>query len=192
MTVADNTEPLVLRSDDGGLTTLTLNRPAKLNAINPPMFEELRAHIDAIAADTSVGCVVLTGAGRAFCAGHDLESIGAGERARSKHFESETVDAIEALPMPTIAKIRGHCYTGGLELALACDILVASTHAQLGDTHGQWGWRRGVCRCGCRAGRAGGREEPCATSRRIVPPSGPASVRRSRSRPGRPDVRWLI
>jgi enoyl-CoA hydratase/carnithine racemase len=169
MTMADDTEPLVLRTDEGGLTTLTLNRPAKLNAINPPMFEELRAHIDAIAADTSVGCVVLTGAGRAFCAGHDLESIGAGERARSKHFESETVDAIEALPMPTIAKIRGHCYTGGLELALACDILFASTHAQLGDTHGQWGlapvWGMSV-RLPERVGRATAKEL-MYTSRRI-------------------------
>jgi enoyl-CoA hydratase/carnithine racemase len=162
-------EALVLRDDEGGVTTLTLNRPAKLNAINPAMFEELRAHVDAIAGDTSVGCVVLTGAGRAFCAGHDLGSIGAGERARSKHFESETVDAIEALPMPTIAKIRGHCYTGGLELALACDILFASASAQLGDTHGQWGlapvWGMSV-RLPERVGRSVAKEL-MFTSRRI-------------------------
>ena len=130
--MADDIEALVLRSDKDGLTTLTLNRPAKLNALNPPMFEELRAHVDAIAADASVGCVVLTGAGRAFCAGHDLGSISAGERARDKNFEPETVDAIEALPMPTIAKIRGHCYTGGLELALLCDLRLAAHHAVLG------------------------------------------------------------
>jgi enoyl-CoA hydratase/carnithine racemase len=167
--MADDVEPLVLRSDKDGLTTLTLNRPAKLNALNPPMFEELRAHVDAIAADTSVGCVVLTGAGRAFCAGHDLGSISAGERAGGKYFESETVDAIEALPMPTIAKIRGHCYTGGLELALACDILFASSHAQLGDTHGQWGlapvWGMSV-RLPERVGRATAKEL-MFTSRRI-------------------------
>ena len=83
--------------------------------------------------------VVIAGRGPAFCAGHDLESIASGERAPSRHFESETIDAIEALPMPTLAKIRGHCFTGGLELALACDLLLAAEDAQLGDTHGQWG-----------------------------------------------------
>ena len=109
------TEQLVLRADDGGVTTLTLNRPAKLNALNPPLFVELRAHLDAVAGDRSVRCVVLTGAGRAFCAGHDLGSIAEKEATPSPHFEPETVDALEQLPQPTIAKIRGHCYTGGLE-----------------------------------------------------------------------------
>jgi enoyl-CoA hydratase len=132
--------PLVRRDDRGdGLTTLTLNRPDKLNALNPAVFVELRDHLDAITADDSVGCVVLTGAGRAFCAGHDLEAISTGERAPSKHFEPETVDALDQLPKPTIARIHGHCYTGGLELALGCDLLVASASAKLGDTHGQWG-----------------------------------------------------
>lgn len=130
---------LVTRTDDGGVTTLTLNRPDKLNAINPPLMVELREHVDALSEDTTVGCVVLTGAGRSFCAGHDLSSISSGERAPSKHFEPETIDALEQLPQPTIAKIRGHCFTGGLELALGCDLLLAADTAVLGDTHGQWG-----------------------------------------------------
>jgi enoyl-CoA hydratase/carnithine racemase len=133
------TDDLVLRHDEGGLCTLTLNRPEKLNALTPASFVALRAHLDAIAADRSVGCVVVQGAGRSFCAGHDLGSISTGERAPSRHFESETVDALEALPQPTIARLHGHCFTGGLELALACDILIAGTSCQLGDTHGQWG-----------------------------------------------------
>ena len=82
---------------------------------------------------------MLTGAGRSFCAGHDLGSIAEGERHESPHFAPETVDALEQLPQPTIAKIRGHCFTGGLELALACDLLVAASSTTLGDTHGQWG-----------------------------------------------------
>ena len=82
---------------------------------------------------------MLAGAGRSFCAGHDLDSIATGERAPRRHFEPETVDALEALPKPTIARIHGHCYTGGLELALACDLLIAAESARLGDTHGQWG-----------------------------------------------------
>ncbi|HRE03455.1 MAG TPA: enoyl-CoA hydratase/isomerase family protein [Ilumatobacteraceae bacterium] len=131
---------LVLRTDRAdGLTTLTLNRPEKLNALTPAVFVELRAHLDAIAADSGVGCVVLAGAGRSFCAGHDLEAIADHQPAPSRHFEPETVDALEALPQPTIARIQGHCFTGGLELALACDFLVSADTTRFGDTHGQWG-----------------------------------------------------
>ncbi len=129
----------VLRSDDGAVATITLNRPDKLNALDPGSFVELRAHLDAVAADSSIACVVLQGAGRSFCAGHDLDAIASHERAPSKHFEPETVDALEQLPQPTIIKLHGHCFTGGLELALAGDVLIASETCKIGDTHGQWG-----------------------------------------------------
>ena len=132
-------EPLVMRTDRDGLATLTLNRPAKLNALTPGVFIQLRAHLDAIASDASVGCVVLAGAGRSFCAGHDLDAIASHEPAPSPYFEPETIDALDALPKPTIARIHGHCFTGGLELALGCDLLVAAESTRLGDTHGQWG-----------------------------------------------------
>lgn len=133
------TEPLVLRNDRDDRTTLTLNRPDKLNALTPGVFVALHDHLEAIAADESVHCVVLEGAGRSFCAGHDLAAISTGERAPSRHYEPETVDLLEALPQPTIARLHGHCFTGGLELALACDLLVAGESTRLGDTHGQWG-----------------------------------------------------
>ena len=159
----------VTRADDNGIATLTLDRPEKLNAIDIPLMVELRSLVDALAKDETVGCVVLTGAGRSFCAGHDLESIATGEKPPTRHFESETIDAIEALPMPTIAKIRGHCFTGGLELALACDLLVAADDAKLGDTHGQWGlvpaWGMSV-RLPERVGRSRAKEL-MFTSRRI-------------------------
>ncbi|MEZ5227917.1 MAG: enoyl-CoA hydratase/isomerase family protein [Acidimicrobiales bacterium] len=132
-------EPLVVRTDADGLATLTLNRPDKLNALLPDSFVELRQHIDAIAADDSIGCVVLEGAGRSFCAGNDLGGIASGAKAPSVHFVPETVDAFEQLRQPTIVRIHGHCFTGGLELALAGDILIAAESAKLGDTHGQWG-----------------------------------------------------
>lgn len=103
------------------------------------MFVELRTHLDAIATDGDVRCVVLAGAGRSFCAGNDLASIAAGEQAPSPTYQPETVDALEQLPQPTICQIQGHCFTGGLELALGCDLLIAADTAQLGDTHGQWG-----------------------------------------------------
>jgi enoyl-CoA hydratase len=133
------TESLVIRSDNNGLATLTLNRPDKLNALTPGSFVALRAHVDAIAVDESVRCVLLRGSGRSFCAGHDLAAIASGERAPSRDFEPETVDALERLPQPTIARLHGHCFTGGLELALACDVLIAAESTKLGDTHGQWG-----------------------------------------------------
>lgn len=162
-------DELVLRVDEGGVATLTLNRPDKLNALTPSSFVALRAHLDAIAQDESVRCVVLRGAGRSFCAGHDLQSIASGEGGLGHHFESETVDALEALPQPTIARLHGHCFTGGLELALACDILVAAESTKLGDTHGQWGlvpiWGMSV-RLPERVGRSTAKEL-MFTSRRI-------------------------
>lgn len=132
-------EPLVLREDDAGVTTLTLNRPDKLNALSPTVFVELRRHLDAIAEDGDVRCVVLTGAGRSFCAGHDLAAISSQEALDHRFFEAETVDLLEQLPQPTVAKLRGYCLTGGLELALGCDLLVAAASTKIGDTHGRWG-----------------------------------------------------
>ena len=130
---------LVTREDDNGLAILTLNRPDMLNALSPNLFVELRAHIDAIAMQTeSIGCVILNGRGRSFSAGNDLKAIQAGERAPSPHFQAETLEALEALPQPVIAAVQGHCYTGSLELVLACDLLVAADTARFADTHGKW------------------------------------------------------
>ncbi|MDY7103841.1 MAG: enoyl-CoA hydratase/isomerase family protein [Actinomycetota bacterium] len=166
-------QDLVVRTDADGVARLTLNRPDKLNALNPAVFMRLREHLDDLAEDDTVRCVVLAGAGRAFCAGHDLDAIATREPAPSPHFEPETVDALENLPKPTIARIQGHCYTGGLELALGCDLLVAGRSAKLGDTHGQWGlvpvWGMSV-RLPERVGRARAKEL-MFTSRRIDGPT---------------------
>ncbi len=131
---------LVERADQDGIAILSLNRPETLNALSPTLFVELRAHIDAIAAQTEeIGCVILRGEGRSFSAGNDLKAIQAGERAPSVHFQAETLEAIERMPQPVIAAVQGHCYTGSLELALACDLLVAGESAKFSDTHGKWG-----------------------------------------------------
>ena len=131
---------LVLREDDDGLCILTLNRPEALNALNPALFVELRGHLDALAGETdSIGCVILRGNGRSFSAGNDLKAIRAGEQAPGAHYQAETLEAIEHLPQPVIAAVQGHCYTGSLELALACDLLVAAEDARFADTHGKWG-----------------------------------------------------
>jgi enoyl-CoA hydratase len=130
---------LILREDQDGLSILTLNRPDVLNALSPNLFRELRAHVDAIAAATdTIGCVILCGKGRSFSAGNDLKAISAGEVAPSRHFQAETLEAIERLPQPVIAAVQGHCYTGSLELALACDLIVAADSARFADTHGKW------------------------------------------------------
>lgn len=131
---------LVQREDRDGISILTLNRPEALNALSPALFVELRGHIDAIAAATGdIGCVVLRGTGRSFSAGNDLKAIQAGEVAPTPTFQAETIDALESLPQPVIGAIQGHCYTGSLELALACDLLVAADTARFCDTHGKWG-----------------------------------------------------
>ena len=130
---------LILRADSNGVATLTLNRPEALNALSPNLFVELRAHLEAIAAaPETVGAVILRGEGRSFSAGNDIKAIQAGERAPAAHFQAETLDFIESLPQPVIASVRGHCYTGALELALACDLLICSDTARFADTHGKW------------------------------------------------------
>jgi enoyl-CoA hydratase/carnithine racemase len=131
--------PLVLRDDQDGLATLTLNRPEKLNALNVEMFIELRDHVDRIANQPeSTGLVVLRGAGKCFSAGHDLQDIARGERPPRANFQAETIERLANLPQPVIAAVHGHCYTGALELALAGDLIFAAESAKFADTHARW------------------------------------------------------
>jgi len=132
------TEPLVKRTNDDGVVTISLNRPDVLNALSPAVFEELRAIVDSITDDEDARVVILRGEGKSFCAGNDLKAIEAGERASSPHFQAETIDALEALPQCVIASIRGYCFTGALELVLASDLVVASDTAIFSDTHGRF------------------------------------------------------
>lgn len=131
---------LVQRRDQDGIAILSLNRPEALNALSPSLFVELREHVDNIAEQIDdIGCVILRGEGRSFSAGNDLKAIQTGERAPRPHFQAETLEAIERLPQPVIAAVQGHCYTGSLELALACDLMIAGESAKFADTHGKWG-----------------------------------------------------
>ncbi len=130
--------PLVMRSDTDGVATLSLNRPEALNALSPALFVELRDHVDALGSDDDTRVVVLRGEGRSFSAGNDLKAMQARERAPSRHFQAETIEAIEALPQCVIGSVRGHCFTGALELVLSTDLIVASDTARFGDTHGKF------------------------------------------------------
>lgn len=133
------TDELVIRTDIDGLATLTLNRPEKLNALNTELFRHLGAHVDAIAIDDSIGCVVVRGAGRAFSAGHDLGAISDGESHEEHNLQAGVIERLANLPQPVISAVHGPCFTGALELALAGDIILASRSARFGDTHGKWG-----------------------------------------------------
>ena len=147
------------RQDEDGLCTLTLNRPDKINALDTAAFEELDAYLAALERETDrIGCVVLRGAGRGFCAGADLVAMGKTPVAPT--FKPGVIERLGRLPQPVIAAVHGVCYTGGLELALACDFIVADDTARLADTHGAWGlvggWgmtQRLPRRIGCQAAK---------------------------------------
>lgn len=137
----------VTRDIVGRVATLTLNRPDALNAITPSMLGELGDALEALADDDAIGVVVLTGAGRAFSAGVDLKAIA--DHPLVDGAVGDVLDAparrvtglLSTMPKITIAKVNGFCFTGALELAIACDIVVVAEEAKLGDTHVKWGLR---------------------------------------------------
>ncbi|RYF71037.1 MAG: enoyl-CoA hydratase/isomerase family protein, partial [Comamonadaceae bacterium] len=131
---------LVLRSDAGGVCTLTLNRPEKHNALDTRMFVQLEAHLAMLEKDIeSIGCVVVRGAGKSFCAGADLAAMKEGVVVPSPMYKTTVIERLASLPQPVIAAVHGHCFTGGLELALAADFILAADSATFADTHGKWG-----------------------------------------------------
>jgi enoyl-CoA hydratase len=132
-------DELVIREDRDGATTLTLNRPDKLNALNVDLFRALDAQVERLERETeSTGLVIVRGAGRCFSAGHDLGDIAAGERLPRPNFQAGIIERLANLPQPVIAAVHGHCYTGALELALAGDIIFPSANAKFADTHARW------------------------------------------------------
>jgi enoyl-CoA hydratase len=125
-----------------GVATVRLNRPERLNAINEAMQAELAQTLGDLAADRAVHAVVLTGAGRGFCAGIDMRDFGPGmldasapalDRMRFQERMAALAEAVRDLPQPVIAAVNGPCVGAGLALCLAADIRICSTAASFGN-----------------------------------------------------------
>jgi len=127
------------------IAKITINRPDALNALNPDVLSEIESSIQAAENDDTVSVIVLTGAGRAFCAGVDLnyleDSAGADSGANLNNAARALQTAIENVPKVVIAMVNGFCITGGLEIALSCDLIIASDEAKFSDSHVRWGLR---------------------------------------------------
>ena len=122
-----------------GFATLMLDRPEKLNTLSNELRREFAAAIADLEADPAIRVLILTGAGRAFTAGMDLDEWGAGTELAAGAYENDPVSALLSFSGPVIGAINGLAVTGGVEIAMACDLLVASTAARFADTHAQVG-----------------------------------------------------
>ncbi|WP_293996831.1 enoyl-CoA hydratase-related protein [Sphaerotilus sp.] len=152
-------EPLLLQVREGAVLTLTLNRPAALNSFTTGLHRALFTALDDAAADTSVRCVVLTGAGRAFCSGQDLSdpvvapdlTPGAPPKDLGhviEHYYRPLVLRLRSMPVPVVAAVNGVAAGAGANLALACDLVLAGRSASfiqaftkiglVPDTAGTW------------------------------------------------------
>jgi len=147
-------DEVLLDKRGDGVAVITLNRPDSLNAMSHPLVESLAAYLADCGADNNVRAVVLTGAGRAFCAGGDVKSMAAGTNAAAANggaateasfgsifaagvgwlrtAQRTTSYVLHTMPKPTIAMVNGHAVGAGLSLALACDVRIASDRAKLG------------------------------------------------------------
>jgi enoyl-CoA hydratase len=134
-------EAPVLRADRDAVAVLTLNRPSKRNALDITTFVALEAHLADLEAEVDrVGVVVLRGAGACFSAGADISRP---TRAPRPNFQAAVIERLANLAQPVIASVHGYCVTGGLELALAADLIVAAESARFADTHARFGLAAG-------------------------------------------------
>ena len=132
---------LLLRTDAGGIATLTLNAPASLNALSDAMLAALKAEFARLGGDRATRVVVLKAAGKAFCAGHDLKEMQAGRAAPDQgraYFAdlfarcAEVMQMIPAMPQPVIAEVHGIATAAGCQLVASCDMAVAAEGTRFG------------------------------------------------------------
>lgn len=141
--------PDLIESVKDGVAVLTMNRPDRLNALSRPMLDAMLEALARLAEDGAVGVVVLTGAGRGFCAGGDVKAMAEGgetmgvtleERAQALRSRMETSRWLHEMPKPTIAMVRGAAAGAGLSLAMACDMRIASDSARFGTAFARVGY----------------------------------------------------
>lgn len=140
---------LVLLTSDGPVRTITLDAPDRLNALDRPLLDELAAAVATVAADADARALVVTGSGRAFCSGADLENL-FGDRTRPQEVLEQVLRDVYAsflglrdLTIPTIAAVHGPAVGAGLNIALACDVIVAGPKAGFGPTFSKIGLHPG-------------------------------------------------
>ncbi|MGB3178155.1 MAG: enoyl-CoA hydratase [Albidovulum sp.] len=135
------TEQVLQRSDKGSIATLTLNAPASLNALSDAMLAALKAEFGAVGADPHIRVVILKGAGKAFCAGHDLKEMQRARNAADKgkaYFAdlfarcTEVMQMIPSLPQPVIAEVHGIATAAGCQLVATCDMAIAAEGTRFG------------------------------------------------------------
>jgi enoyl-CoA hydratase/carnithine racemase len=126
--------PVLLRSDEAGVATLTLNRPDQFNALSEALIAALRDALGEIAEDPAVHAVVIAASGRAFCAGHDLREMR--ERPEEAYYRDlfsrcgEMMQRVVSLPQPVIARVQGVATAAGCQLVASCDLAIASEEAR--------------------------------------------------------------
>jgi len=139
----------LLETVKDGVAVLTMNRPDRLNALSGEMLDTMLEALPRLADDPNVGCIVLTGAGRGFCAGGDVKAMAEGremsgdtleERAQGLRSKMETSRWLHEMPKPTIAMVRGAAAGAGLSLALACDLRIAGESAKFGTAFARVGY----------------------------------------------------
>ena len=142
--VPKSEQPPLLREDRGAVAWLTMNRPEQLNLLTSDMIAALEAAFDALAEDRAIRVVVLAGAGKGFCAGHDLKEIRAlGEQAAIEALFarcSRMMQKIPRLPQPVIARVQGAAAAAGCQLVAQCDLAVASDAAKFTTPGVSWGF----------------------------------------------------
>lgn len=135
------TDAILLRDDNKGVATLTLNSPKSLNALSDAMLAALQSQFDALADDRSIRAIILKGEGKAFCAGHDLKEMTAGRQAEdggAAYFAdlfsrcATMMQTILRLPQPVIAQVHGIATAAGCQLVATCDMAIAAEGTQFG------------------------------------------------------------
>ncbi|MBX3495307.1 MAG: enoyl-CoA hydratase [Parvibaculum sp.] len=140
-------EPVILVEKSGGIATVTLNRPTAMNALSRDLRRAIAETFEELEADENIRVAILTGAGKAFCAGLDLKELGGDASAvggnsggvNSTIGDKDPVTSIGRFSGPVIGAINGVAITGGFELAIACDVLICSENARFADTHARVG-----------------------------------------------------